>query len=289
MDVPRRRRTADAQRRGVRIRPDPGRGARVGLLPVRRADPRRRDHRLGRPGLHRRATARRLRLRDRLRRRPLRDPDLRQALHRPPQGPPAADPGGDRGRDGRGRVADDLQSRRSLRKPDRRRPPGVSNEPHDRPRNVGCGRRPSREPQRRRATRGGGGGWWAGGRRGIEAAGTGSRSRHHRPGRVLQHRRQAGVDLRPDRRGEDGARRLLDLHLHQLHPHPSRGGVLVPALREGGTRRDRRTHPRVPLRAGRRQRRRRGSSATASPIPSSRTTTTAPGTPSTTSTGRPST
>ena len=78
---------------------------------------------------------------------------------------------------------------------------------------------------------------------------------------------------RPARPGRPD--RLLDLHLHQLHPHaalPERLGQALPQGRPGDRRRP---HARVPLRARRRQRRGSDQDRTASSTRSSRTTNTA--------------
>ena len=89
--------------------------------------------------------------------------------------------------------------------------------------------------------------------------------------------------------GAGRPRRLLDLHLHQLHPHAALHRGLVPAstTRTGSpwlasTRPSSRSRRR-PRTSSRR------SATSASPIPSRRTTTPRPGTRTTTSTGRPTT
>ena len=65
---------------------------------------------------------------------------------------------------------------------------------------------------------------------------------------------QLGAAHRGRRAREGRARRLLDVHVHQLAPHPrlrARVGRQVPEARAG---RRRRPHPGVPVREGRRQR-----------------------------------
>ena len=89
---------------------------------------------------------------------------------------------------------------------------------------------------------------------------------------------------RPGRPG-----RLLDLQLHQLPAHPALPEGLGRALPQGRADDRRRPHARVPLRARRRQRRRSDRATTASTTRSPRTTNWRPGTPTATSTGRPST
>ena len=85
------------------------------------------------------------------------------------------------------------------------------------------------------------------------------------------------------------ARRLLDLHVHQLPAHAAlpRGVGRALSPRRPGHRR--RALARVPLRARRRQRRRAPSSARGSATRWRRTTSSRPGTPGATSTGPPTT
>ena len=66
------------------------------------------------------------------------------------------------------------------------------------------------------------------------------------------------LTLRPARPGRPG--RLLDLQLHQLHPHPALPEGLGRALPQGRADDRRRPHARVPVRARSGQRRRRRSS-----------------------------
>ena len=85
------------------------------------------------------------------------------------------------------------------------------------------------------------------------------------------------------------ARRLLDLHVHQLHPHaalPEGVGRRLPQRRPHDRRR---RDARVRVRARRLQRAPTRSSSSACATRSSRTTTWAPGTPTATSTGPPTT
>ncbi len=106
----------------------------------------------------------------------------------------------------------------------------------------------------------------------------------HRDAALVQHARRPPADARrPARAGR--ARRLLDLHLHQLHPHAALPDGVGPALpRRRPDDRRRRTHRssrsrRTPGTSPRRSA--RITSATRSP----RTTTSPPGTPGATSTG----
>ena len=91
----------------------------------------------------------------------------------------------------------------------------------------------------------------------------------------------------PARPGRPG--RLLDLQLHQLPAHPALPEGLGPALPQGRPDDRRRPLARVPLREGRRQRRRSDRAQRHPTTRSSRTTTWRPGAPRATSTGRPST
>ena len=76
------------------------------------------------------------------------------------------------------------------------------------------------------------------------------------PGRGAVAEHAAAVGARPaPRAGRAG--RLLDLHLHQLHPHPALPALLGPALPAPRPHRGRGTHPRVPVRAQDGQRARR--------------------------------
>ena len=105
---------------------------------------------------------------------------------------------------------------------------------------------------------------------------------------LVQHpRRQAadaGGPARPRRPG-----RLLDLQLHQLHPHAALPERLGQALPQGRPDDRRRPHARVPVREARRATSKKRSTRTGSNTRSSRTTNRRPGTPTATSTGRPST
>ena len=61
-------------------------------------------------------------------------------------------------------------------------------------------------------------------------------ARLHRHAGLVQHaRRRVALDERPARQGR--ADRLLDLHLHQLHPHPALSRGLAAAVREPGLHR----------------------------------------------------
>ena len=88
---------------------------------------------------------------------------------------------------------------------------------------------------------------------------------------VVQHPRRQAADAegaaRPRR-----PRRLLDLHLHQLHPHAALPERLGQALPQGRADDRRRPHARVPVRARGRQRRRGDRAKTGSTTRSSRTT-----------------
>ena len=81
---------------------------------------------------------------------------------------------------------------------------------------------------------------------------TGGARLHRHPGLVQHAGRQAALDERPARQG--GADRLLDLHLHQLHPHASLPRGLARSATAGRPGRGRRPLARVPLREGRQQR-----------------------------------
>ena len=157
-------------------------------------------------------------------------------------------------------------------------------------RGAGAQRRGLRPPGlgSRRSTHGDGGRGGAG-RGGRLAAGLRRRAGLRRHRGVVQHRRAPAVDLQAHRRGPGGADRLLDLHLHQLHPHAAVRRVLGRRLPQGRPDRDRRALAGVRVREGRRQRRATPSTATGSTTRWSRTTTSAPGTRSATSTGRRST
>ena len=87
---------------------------------MRRADPRRRDHRLRLAGLHRRQARRRVRLRARLGHRALRADARRPQARRPAEADPGLGPGGDRRGDGARRGRDDRQPRPQVPKRDRR-------------------------------------------------------------------------------------------------------------------------------------------------------------------------
>ena len=57
---------------------------------------------------------------------------------------------------------------------------------------------------------------------GVELPDLGTAPDFALPGRVVQHRRRLALDPGADTAGGQGrADRLLDLHLHQLHPHPA--------------------------------------------------------------------
>ena len=108
--------------------------------------------------------------------------------------------------------------------------------------------------------------------------------------RVVQHP-AASRSRSPELTGGRPRRpdRLLDLHLHQLHPHaalPQGLGRGVPRRRPDDRRRPR---ARVPVRERRRQRRGRDRRQRDRATRSSRTTSSAPGPRSATSTGRRST
>ena len=113
-------------------------------------------------------------------------------------------------------------------------------------------------------------------------------ARIHRHRGLVQHpRRQAADDEGPARQGRPD--RLLDLQLHQLHPHAALPERLEQALRQGRPGDRRRPHARVPVRARSRQRRRSDQDRRdrIPGRPGQRNT--APGTPTETSTGPPST
>ncbi len=118
-----------AKGRGLRLRPAARRRARPRLLPLRRPDPRRRDHGLRRPGLHRRQARGRARLRDRVGRRPLSRDEARAPLHRPPRAGPRPRPGRRRRGHGDRRAGDGRRPRPALPEHDRRRPPGLPRQP----------------------------------------------------------------------------------------------------------------------------------------------------------------
>ncbi len=103
----------------------------------------------------------------------------------------------------------------------------------------------------------------------------GPRSRVRRRQLDQHRRRRAADDDRAPEGGPGRPRRLLDLHLHQLHPHASRAALLARAVRRRGAHDRRRPRARVPVRARDRQRRRTRSTSTTSPTPSSRTTSSA--------------
>ncbi len=107
---------------------------------------------------------------------------------------------------------------------------------------------------------------------------------------VVQHRRQAALD-QAAHRGPGAGRvdRLLDLHLHQLHPHAAGGRVLGLRVPQGRPDDRRRALARVRVREGRRQRRRRDRAVRDPATRWSRTTISGRGPRSATSTGRRST
>ena len=110
----------------------------------------------------------------------------------------------------------------------------------------------------------------------------------HRHAALVQHAGRPAAQPRPAA-GAGRPGRLLDLHLHQLHPHAALHRGLVPQVPPRRVHGGRRPHARVPVREGGFERRSGRSATSASPIRSPRTTTTPPGTPTTTSTGRPTT
>ncbi len=78
--------------------------------------------------------------------------------------------------------------------------------------------------------------------------------RLHRDAALVQHARRPPADARgPARAGR--ARRLLDVHLHQLHPHAALPHGVGPALPRRRPDDRRRALARVPVREGRRERR----------------------------------
>ena len=120
----------------------------------------------------------------------------------------------------------------------------------------------------------------------VEVPGPGSRSGIRGRRHVAQHERAglAAQAARPRR-----ADRLLDLHLHQLHPHASPAQDAGRALPKGGPERGGGAHARVPVRAQDLQRA-RGHRPEQAPLPGGpgqRATTS--GTRTATSTGPPST
>ena len=184
-----------------------------------------------------------------------------------------------RGRDGR-------RPRRAL--PDRARGPlpGLHRQPDGGDRGLRRGREPARGPARRpalplaarRASQ-------AGPKSTLPVLGkapdfTDNQHWFNTDGRRLTMARPARP-RRPDR--------LLDLHVHQLHPHAPVPARLGQALRAPRADHRRRAHARVRLREGRRQRRARDRPERSRATPSRRTTSSAPGRRGATSTGRPST
>ncbi len=111
------------------------------------------------------------------------------------------------------------------------------------------------------------------------------RARVHRNPAVVQHGGQADIDRGRGRAGPCRPDRFLDVHLHQLHPHPS----LPEGLGRGVPRRRahdrRRPLARVPVRKGRRRTSRMRLPTTGSGTRSCRTTSWRPGPRGATSTG----
>ena len=300
----RSRRSPTGSRHSVsRIAPGPARVARRGvrlglrcsgqprprLRAVRRADPGRRDHGLGLAGLHRRQARGRARLRDRLGRRALRA-DARR--------PQAASTGC-------GRGAAQIQMAMGALMVATAVAMAADLDIASRPRSPTTSRRSSSTRPASSRSRGavadelaevrgggdgaeeGGGGRGGGGRR---AAALRRGPGLHRHAGVVQHRTASRSRSRADGRAGPGRPdRLLDLHLHQLHPHaalPEGLGRGVPRRRADDRRRP---HAGVRVREG-------GAGNVADAIAdneigtrSCRTTSSAPGPRSATSTGRRST
>ena len=110
---------------------------------------------------------------------------------------------------------------------------------------------------------------------------------HRQPGLAEHARRSPADPAEAPRQGR--ARRLLDLLLHQLPAHAPLPRELVPNVREGRLRHRRSAHAGVRVRA-RRLQRARGDQGVRRPLPGrDRQRVRRPGTPTATSTGRPST
>ncbi len=183
----------------------------------------------------------------------------RPALHRSARPDPGPGPDGHGRRHARRRAGHGDRPRSQLRAVDRDRPPRLP----DQPDRVDRAQRRGRLRDRRTC-----------------AAATGTRSPPREAGRrprrasafpTLAPRAssrirssgstrpggEAALDRRAQRRGQDRAGRLLDLHVHQLHPHAALPRGLGPQVPQGRARRRRRALARVPVREGRRQRCRR--------------------------------
>ena len=189
-------------------------------------------------------------------------PDARRAPGRRAARPPRRRPADrDGGGDGPRRPGDAAQLRHPLPEHDRRRPAELPRRPDGKPREHGvrpgrAGRHPRRlGPRRRRPC----------GRRRAAERGRGRPRRPAGPRQgagirrqpaLVQHARRPAADpegpARPRR-----PRRLLDLQLHQLPPHPALPEGLGRALPQGRADDRRRPHAGVPLRARSEQRRER--------------------------------
>ena len=235
---------------GLRLGLGRRRQPRTGLRALRRADPGGGDRRLGGPGLHRRPLRRRPLVRGRIGDRPLPAADRRQAAD------PAAQPGARPGPDGAGRGdgarrdRDDRQPRHPLPDRDRERPARLPGQPDqgDRGEQGDLHRDRQGEPARGTPVVAGLPAQPAGQPADLRAG-----PRLHRHTGLVQHAgRRVPLDERPARQGR--ADRLLDLHLHQLHPHASLSRGLAAALRPRRLHRRRRPLAGVPVREGRGQR-----------------------------------
>ena len=183
-ESPRRRRTGEARRRGVLVGHSGGSEPRPRLRPVRRTDPRGRDHRVGLTVLQRRAPARGALLRPVLGGRAL-PADARRAQGDLAPGPPlgcTAD--GDGGDHDRGGSPDDRQLRHQVREHDRPRCAGIPRRPDQGPRGSGigpqaAGRAEGRPHERARQSRHEWGEWpprWLVGKAGQRQAPPGSKA-----------------------------------------------------------------------------------------------------------------
>ncbi len=147
---------------------------------------------------------------------------------------------------------------------DRQRPAGLPRQPDQEPRGHRLGQGRARRHPRRRRPRG---------RQRSQRRGAGNRRRRQaddtagarrgagirRQPALVQHPRRPAADAaRAARPGRPG--RLLDLQLHQLHPHAALPEGLGREVPQGRPDDRRRPHARVPVRARSGQRRRRRSS-----------------------------
>ena len=141
---------------------------------------------------------------------------------------PRLGPGRRRGGDGRGRAGDDRRPRPALPEAIADDLPAVLVNPSGELEESGAvaerARRGARRPEHRRS-RAAAQAAAAGSRR---CPTTGRRPTSPTPSEWFNTERRAALDRRADRRRQGRADRLLDLHLHQLHPHaalPDRPGT----------------------------------------------------------------